>query len=251
MKQNNNKFFIVIGVTIVTISIIITTSSVFAATTSGDFSKMNYKHNNITKKGAKKILGTVSAINGNILILDSKTINGDSVTETAQYTVDTSNSKIKKIITSTNASSNNVTEVSVSDIKIGDTLMIQGVVNGTSIKATNITDGINNTTHNNRKTIGTVSTINGTTITITKENGFGKTKTADVITYTIDASKAIFNKYTPAEVGSKPTPVLISISDIKIGDTLVVEGTKNETNIVATTITDGSLCEGRLSHKNK
>ncbi len=250
MKQNNNKFFIVIGVTIVTISIIITTSSVFATTTSGDFSKMNYKHNNITKKGAKKILGTVSAINGSILILDSKTINGNSVIETAQYTVDTSNSKIKKITTSTNASNNNVTEVSISDIKIGDTLIIQGVVDGKSIKATNITDGIN-AIHNNRKIIGTASSINGTTITITKSNGFKKTKVADVVTYTVDASKAIFNKYTPAEVGSKPTPVLISMSDIKIGDTLVVDGIKNETNIVATTITDGSLCKGRLSHEIK
>jgi len=86
------------------------------------------------------------------------------------------------------------------------------------------------------KTIGKVSEINGKIIKIQKNK----------TTYTIDTSSAVLNKFTPVKTGLKPTPTLILVSDIKIGDILIIEGEINGTNISAKTITDGSLGKGRL-----
>lgn len=99
--------------------------------------------------------------------------------------------------------------------------------------------------------IGTVSSIDGLIITIEKNNGFKNMGQEGKIVYKVDASKAILNKFTPTVAGSKPTPALILISDIKVGDTLIVQGVLDGSDISATIITDGSLSENRVFNNNK
>jgi hypothetical protein len=80
-----------------------------------------------TKKG---VVGTVSSMNGNILIVTSK--------NNTNYTVDASKATIMKegLEPTTNPSL-----VSITDIKVGDFIMVRGVINNTEITASRIFDG--------------------------------------------------------------------------------------------------------------
>lgn len=69
------------------------------------------------------IHGTVSAVSGNTVTVTKS----DGTT----YTVDASSAKVSKIV-----------DLSVSDIKVGDTIGVQGTVSGTSVTAVHIMDGI-------------------------------------------------------------------------------------------------------------
>lgn len=75
---------------------------------------------------------------------------------------------------------------------------------------------------------GTVTAVNGTTITIKSER--------DSATYTIDASTATFKKATD---GSAPTTV--TIADIKVGDEVGAMGTLSGTTLTATDVMDGKF----------
>ena len=91
--------------------------------------------------------------------------------------------------------------------------------------------------------VGTVASINGTTITVTSVNRMGMGRggqdgqtpnttpsaTPAPVTYTIDASSATVMK---AGVAS-------TVSAITVGDTVMVQGTVTGTNVVAKTIRDG------------
>jgi hypothetical protein len=87
---------------------------------------------------------------------------------------------------------------------------------------------------------GTVSAINGTTLTITSKGfaGYGHpsstTATPAPTTYTVDAASATITKG-----GASST-----ISSIAVGDSVVVRGTVSGTNIAATAIFDGVVPGG-------
>ena len=85
-----------------------------------------------------------------------------------------------------------------------------------------------------RAVAGTVTAVNGTTVTLTAKTPIGRpnaTSTASVATvvYSIDASKATVMK----------NGALSAVSAIAVGDQLLVQGTITGTNIVATKINDG------------
>ena len=86
--------------------------------------------------------------------------------------------------------------------------------------------------------IGTVSAVNGSTITITT-NQRGSNA---AVTYSVDASGAVINKIvkTASQTGA-PTQTVIEASGIAVGDKLMVQGTISGTNIVATQIRDGEF----------
>ena len=113
--------------------------------------------------------------------------------------------------------------------------MVQGTVSGTSVTATAIRDGVMARTpgtfgttgaHAKNGVMGTVSAVNGTTLTVTSK-GFGKSPTAT--TYTVDASSATVTKSGTAS----------SVSVIAVGDTVMVRGTVSGTSVTAKTIMDG------------
>lgn len=87
---------------------------------------------------------------------------------------------------------------------------------------------------------GEVISINGKTITI-KNNRTG-------ISYAVDATSAAFEKISVVANGNKtsspPTPTVITIADVKVGDHLMVAGTVSGTNVAATKVTVGQVGQG-------
>ena len=162
--------------------------------------------------------GTVASVSGTTLTVTSKAgPNGGTATT---YTVDASSATVTK----SGATS------SVSGIAVGDTLMVQGTVSGTSVTAKSISDGqfgkggMNGQTpsiQGNGQPIvaGKVATISGTTLTITNNSN---------VTYTIDASSA---KVTQGQN-------TITTSNINTGDTIIAQGTVNGTSVVASSVID-------------
>jgi cytoskeletal protein CcmA (bactofilin family) len=98
---------------------VLTAGTTFAATP---------KVNERLKVKAPLVIGTVSTVNGNTLIVTPKIKRKNSTT--VPYTVDATNAKLMKDGTST----------TISNIAIGDTVMIKGKINGTNITATSIRD---------------------------------------------------------------------------------------------------------------
>ncbi len=122
--------------------------------------------------GQPAIVGTVESIDGDTLTVvghqgfvgGPRMASSTITTQPAQppttnfatttYTVDATNAKISKISTSTPPSLTNdpsmdatssrpmPTTISIAQIQVGDRVMIQGTVSGTSVSATNIMDGI-------------------------------------------------------------------------------------------------------------
>ncbi len=74
--------------------------------------------------------------------------------------------------------------------------------------------------------IGTVSSISGNKITISGKTGFGTSTTASVFTVDVTSAKILRNNATS------------TISSITKGDLILVQGTTNGTNIVATIVRD-------------
>jgi hypothetical protein len=168
------------------------------------------------------------------------------------YTIDATNAKIGKFTTPTAAGMPIRTDIKVTDIAVGDTLKIQGTLNGTAITATSIMDGkpgmriggrgkgqpegnqIGGGNEMQRQGVnGTVSAISGSTITLLGRDG--------TTPYTIDASNAKVTKFETPTTTGKPTKTDITVADILVGDSLRVQGTISGNSVTATQITDGLI----------
>lgn len=192
-------------------------------------------HNNPSgfMNGQNGIFGTVTAVNGNTLTVT------DNRTKTT-YTVDASGATVTKDGKSS----------TVGAIAVNDAIIVQGTVSGTNVTATSIRDGalgrgpggIQNGP-GTRGILGTVTGINGATLTISNHVGRSDENTeqnknasedqsesaSSGTTYTVDASGA-----TVFKQGATTT-----VSSIQVGDTVMVQGTVSGTNITASTIRDG------------
>ncbi|NVN96699.1 hypothetical protein HXX01_00360 [Candidatus Nomurabacteria bacterium] len=182
------------------------------------------------------VVGQVTAINGNIITITSKQVfdrnnNGTTPTPTTTtFTVDATNAKIEK----------GGATVILSNIIVGDTIMVQGTVTGTNVVATNIRDGIargqeQNKEKGNQSTdgqipanmqgnglpivAGSVTSITGNSVVITNKSN---------VTYTIDATSAKIVKGTTTG----------TITNIAVGDQILAQGNINGNNVVATSIYD-------------
>lgn len=189
------------------------------------------------------VFGTVASIDGTTLTVTSKGF-GSNTTATT-YSVDASTATVTK----------SGATASVSDIAVGDTVMVQGTVSGTSVTATAIRDGIMTGTGqrpqgtqkpqtSSGNTVpptpastptptapvtqpanvpssvsGNVTAINGTTLTVV--DGYNNS-------YTVDASSS-----TVQEAGAN-----VSLTSVAVGDNVLVQGTVNGTSVTATSITD-------------
>jgi len=186
-------------------------------------------------------MGTVTAINGTTLTVSGhafapRTTNTTGTPPTTPpaavtYTVDASSATVKK---------NNATST-LSAIAVGDMVVVQGTANGTNITATSIRDGVMmhapgtpgvagapgsganapSPIQGNGEPVvaGTVASVVGNTITVsTKSN----------VTYTVDATSA-------KVVQGQNT---ISLSNVATGDSVIIQGTVNGTNITASSVID-------------
>lgn len=177
---------------------------------------------------APGVVGTVSAVSGTELTLASRGFGQDAATTT--YSVDASHATIYKDgATST-----------IAAIAAGDRAMVEGTVSGTNVAATEIRIGfpqgmghrgwglhasstaprMSDLPQGNGQPVvgGTVSGVNGTTVTITNAGG----------SYAIDASKAAITKVGQA----------IALTQVQAGDAVLAQGAINGTNVAATSIID-------------
>jgi len=78
---------------------------------------------------------------------------------------------------------------------------------------------------------GTISSINGTTLTVNGRQGFASTSASTTTTYTVDASSAVVIK-------NQATSTLAGLA---VGDTVAVSGTISGDSVKATYIRDGQF----------
>ena len=168
--------------------------------------------------GRPAAMGTVTAVSGNTITLT------DSHSNTT-YSVDASSATITKHATPTaGATPTAPTTITVSGIAVGDTLMVQGTVSGSNITATRIDDGQFGGPGgpgggHGPDVHGTVTAVNGTTLTVTGSNG---------TTYTVDGAASTASKIST-----------ISVSDISVGDDVGIDGTVTGSTVTAKNIMDG------------
>ncbi len=183
------------------------------------------------------VVGTVASISGDSLTVTAKSWqrSGTAPTTTTAptsttYTVDATNATVTK----SGAAS------SVSAIATGDMVMVMGTVNGTSVTATSIRDGMmmgrgmgagmhkpmpnaSTTpliTGNGEPVIGgSITAISGTTLTVTTKSGTA---------YTVDATSATITKGNAVS----------TLSSVATGDNVVVQGTVNGTSVTASSVLD-------------
>ena len=186
--------------------------------------------------GQHGILGTVASINGTTLTVTTKARpmrapeNSTSTTPVPAtpapitYTVDASKATVMKA----GATS------AVSNIAVGDTIMVMGTTSGTTVTATRIIDGFvpgnrpagtagmqNSVITGNGEPVvaGSVTAISGTTITITNKSN---------VTYTVDATNAKVEKGNAAS----------AISNVAVGEMIVAQGTVNGNSVTASSVLD-------------
>ena len=173
--------------------------------------------------------GKVTAINGTSLTVAGRTSFGSSSTTT--FTILAANATVIK----------NSATSSLSAIAVGDTVVVMGTTNGQTITATSIRDGVvpmgrggsmGSSTDRNQNDngpaiigngqpviLGTVSSINGSSITITNKSN---------VSYTVDVTNARIVKGNTT----------IAVSSLASGDSVIVQGTVNGPLVTATSIID-------------
>jgi hypothetical protein len=163
---------------------------------------------------AMVVRGTIASISGTTLtVTGAQGFMKSSTTAQTTYIVDASTATVTK----------NGQTTSVSNIAVGDVVNIQGTISGTNVVAKTIRDGIGQPPiqGNGQPVVaGSVIAISGNTITITNKSN---------VTYTIDASNA---KFLVKGVNN-PT-----ISNVTVGDSLVIQGMVNGSNVAASSVID-------------
>lgn len=226
--KTSYKTYAIAGATVA--STLLLAGTAFAATTnSGHWGPGMNGH--IQGNMHPGVAGTVTAVSGSTITISSTSHGprGQGTSAATQstattYMVDASNATVTKSgATST-----------VASIAVGDTVMVQGTVNGTNVTATMIRDGMPGGMHpgqgqggmmanfkgNGQPVIGgTVNAISGSTLTITNTSN---------VTYTVDDTNA-----TVIKQGATSTA-----SSILSGDRVVVQGTVNGSSVTASTIMD-------------
>jgi len=172
---------------------------------------------------APGVFGTIASVNGTSITVTSKM--GPAGSTSTTYTVDATSATVTK----------NGLASSVSGIVVGDTVMVQGTVNGTSVTATSIRDGMPQGEKGQQKQKsqtpvvqgngqpvvgGTVTAMNGTSLTLVNKSN---------VTYTVDASSSTVEK----------AGAVSSLASVSVGDNLLVQGAVNGTSVTASSIIDG------------
>lgn len=160
-----------------------------------------------TERGMRgpRVGGEITAISGSTLTLTDKR-SGTS------YTVETSGATVVK----------DGASAELSSFAVGDHVMVEGAIDGTTVTATNIFGGVPHGGFGKRGrghgVMGEVTAVDGSTITVTGMDG---------TTYTVNAGDASVKRMTEG-----------SLSDIAVGDRIGVHGEVSGTTVTAETIMD-------------
>ena len=177
------------------------------------------------------IVGTVAGIAGTTLTVDSKAWPRAAQKTETTYTVQAAQAAVtKEGVNST-----------LSAIAVGDRVMVEGTLSGTTVTATAIRDGraghwgrmfgekpdMDIASHT-PAIIGNGQPVIGGTVTAKSDTSLTVTNKSNV-TYTVDTSSAKVTKTGFANATS---------TNITIGDTVIVQGTVQGTAVTATSIID-------------
>ena len=150
MKTENKKIFSALfGITAISLAIISSTP-VYAQSERGnergETRRENMQRGDRTNMGNSGVFGKVSSISGNTIVVSGIQRSEKNATTSVSYTVDASNATIRTMSRATSTDDGRATgtrpeekTISLSDIQVGDPVMIQGVVTGTNIVAKSIT----------------------------------------------------------------------------------------------------------------
>lgn len=182
------------------------------------------------------VAGIVASISGTSLTVTSNAREREASTTAVTFTVDASNATVTK----------NGATSTLGAVTVGDRVMVRGTVAGTQVVATSISDGkmlgrgkgpmmgkgsqgrtasstrpmMTFPTGNGQPIIaGTVSSIQGTTLSVSTKAG---------ITYSVDAASTTVMK----------SGVISTLSTIASGDAVVVQGAVTGTSVTASSIID-------------
>lgn len=161
---------------------------------------------------APHVGGTIAAINGTTLTITSDANHGRGTSGT--YTIDASNATVTKAGAT----------AALSSFVVGEKIWATGTISGTSVVATAISDAGGKGPGGfgrgkGHGVMGTVTAVNGSTVTVTGKDG---------VSYTVNAGSATVQRMVTG-----------ALSDITVGDTIGVQGTVSGTTVTATTIMDG------------
>lgn len=184
-------------------------------------------------KQQRGVAGEITAINGSTITVSSMDRKGkqqttDSTPETSTFTVSTASSTtFSKIVDGT-----------VGDLAKGDIISIAGTTSNGTVTAKGIRQvdqlpdpeqgqGMRHAPHqgpgrSGQHTLGTITAVNGSTVTVKTVSGGSVTATT-----TSDTKVSVIEK--------------ASISDLAMGDTIRVKGMVSGTKVAATTVTAGLL----------
>jgi Domain of unknown function (DUF5666) len=190
------------------------------------------------------VFGKVTAVSGNTITVAAFTRAGmmsGPQTTSVTYTVDATNTKIMKAGVAG----------SISSIVVGDTIMVNGTVSGTSITARSINDGPmpikmkdKNKNRENDNEKDTEGEHSAQTPVIT---GNGQPVVAGTITSITGSSMVITNKSNVAytvDVTSAKVALdnkLVTVSSLKVGDSVVVQGAVSGSSITASSVIDNTI----------
>ena len=160
-------------------------------------------------------------VNRGITLKGGSTITITDKRDAKTYTIDASGAAMKKMSIGTAP----VTET-LADLAVGEMIMARGAVSGTSVTATEVIegdfrfDGTRPMQSNRPGVIGTVTAVQGSTITVTNMDG---------TVHTVDASEAIVEKHVSS-----------SLSDITVGARINAMGDISGTSVKAKVIVTGA-----------
>ncbi|MFA5996501.1 MAG: hypothetical protein WC790_02150 [Candidatus Paceibacterota bacterium] len=172
-------------------------------------------------QSAQRVHGRGPGIGGTITAIQGSTITITDKRDAKTYTIDASGAAMKKMSIGTAP----VTET-LADLAVGEMIMARGAVSGTSVTATEVIegdfrfDGTRPMQSNRPGVIGTVTAVQGSTITVTNMDG---------TVHTVDASEAIVEKHVSS-----------SLSDITVGARINAMGDISGTSVKAKVIVTGA-----------
>ncbi len=158
---------------------------------------------------APHVGGTITAISGTTITITANGRHG-----TGSYTINASAASFMK----------NGAASTLSALTVGDKVMAEGTVTGTTVAATKVMSGMGPKGMGGRGhgkgpgVMGKVTAVNGSTITVTGMNG---------TSYTVNAGSAQVQKMVTG-----------SLSEIVVGDTIGVHGSVSGTTVTAERIMD-------------
>lgn len=202
------------------------------------------------ERGQHGIGGTVTGITGTVITITGK--------DSKVYTIDASSAKFVKVtppVQSTGTSSSlrpepTFTTIALTDISVGNTIMVKGTISGTTVTATEVAVGTFSKSGPHDGSVkrikpvaaGVIQSINGSIVTIKDRVG---------AVYTVDVSGAKI-----LQGGRGLASTVVTVADIKVGDMLGAQGVLTGTNVVATEVMTGPqhpfmqrLNEKRMSGK--